>query len=671
MSTGKQPDSPQQQREAISALAKRHGLTVDLWYRDDGISGLESAKRPEFTRLLKDAADGKIGTILLWDIDRLSRFDSMEAASFIQPLRDKRVQLIAEKQGVIDLESFAGRVMFTLNQEGKNEFIRSLSANVARGQNSRLERGKMMILRPKYGWEKVFFDEKGVEQRRLKRGENWHCPDQWTTSLVWSRDQTEVDTVRYIFESYAAGMSPGAIRNKLNGDRVPGPSGNMWGRESIWDILTHPIFCGDFAWGRKCKSKFNEVSSGGVRSRVVGETRHKRKPPQDWIIIKDQFPPMVSRKLWERVQSLLKQNAKMRSPKRSTYHLTKLVYCGHCGAPMYGSSSRQSIGADCRYVCSSYQIRGLKACKSYSIQQTPLVKFLIGKIQEIVGIGENRKEVRKRIAEALEKRKKTTTKAGADQTRRLIDLESKIDRMKRRVADADDDLFAILQEQLRDLLATKKNLEATLKESDSPLPDSGELSVDEVMDALDTIDGNLQSADPARLFQVFHDLIERIDLHFGHTHRGKRDFYPLERGVLTLRATTFLDGSVVPSPLGIESGTRHSRLPGLSPEWTLRQGSNRSHANGFPGGEALQRSRGRDRDTALLCRGRRCPGPGRVSQQPRLVQPGMAVLLSTVCRGMAPVNSAGHRLEIAMAAEAGPEPAGGVIHDSGCGQRNT
>ena len=47
MSTDKQEDSPARQRRDIEEMAKRHGYQILAGYEDRGLTGTESANRPE------------------------------------------------------------------------------------------------------------------------------------------------------------------------------------------------------------------------------------------------------------------------------------------------------------------------------------------------------------------------------------------------------------------------------------------------------------------------------------------------------------------------------------------------------------------------------------------------------------------------------------------------
>jgi site-specific DNA recombinase len=79
MSTDKQEDSPARQRRDIEALAERMGYRILSWYEDHGLTGTESANRPEFRRLLENAKGGKFKAVLISEQSRMSREDVFDA----------------------------------------------------------------------------------------------------------------------------------------------------------------------------------------------------------------------------------------------------------------------------------------------------------------------------------------------------------------------------------------------------------------------------------------------------------------------------------------------------------------------------------------------------------------------------------------------------------------
>jgi len=134
MSSDKQEKSIAEQREAVVAYAKAHGYRIVREYIDEGVSGDKTSKRKDFQRMHHDACNGRdFEVILCWNQDRFGRFDSVEAGYWIHPLRQAGVRLATVSDGLVDWNSFSGRVVNMLHTEGKHQFLRDLSANVTRG----------------------------------------------------------------------------------------------------------------------------------------------------------------------------------------------------------------------------------------------------------------------------------------------------------------------------------------------------------------------------------------------------------------------------------------------------------------------------------------------------------------------------------------------------------
>lgn len=195
MSSAKQETSPAQQRNEIIGLAKRKGFEIVAWYIDEGISGDEIEKRPDFRRMLQDGQDGQFDVILCLDQDRFGRFDSLKAGYVIEPLRMRGVRLVTVTQGDIDWNDFAGRMMYAIQQEGKNQFLHSLSQNVLRGRMQQAREGYGISAAP-YGYDRVFYDQAGNLVHRVPGGEKFSKPKNWKASIDIGERTEEVETVK-------------------------------------------------------------------------------------------------------------------------------------------------------------------------------------------------------------------------------------------------------------------------------------------------------------------------------------------------------------------------------------------------------------------------------------------------------------------------------------------
>jgi site-specific DNA recombinase len=373
MSSKKQDASPEQQREEILKLADRLGYQIVRWYYDPGITGDDTRKRKEFRHMILDAEEVRdFAAILCWDQDRFGRFDSIEAGRWIAPLRDNGVWLVTVGQGTIDWNTFQGRITYGVQQEGKHQFLIDLSKNVSRGRLASARKGKL-IVRPAYGYDRVFFDEAGKLVRRVAYREKFTKPEGWTVNLVPAADQIEGDTVRWIFETYeSTDCSLRWLVSELNRRKVPTRRGKAWSPASVRYILTHRLYIGDYVFGRKRSGKYHQTTDEGEIG--APEPKRYRRPV---IIIENHHPALVDKETFFAVQAKMagRGDAKVK-PRGSIYLLTGgLLRCGHCGRPMCSKPSGRHDGIRYYYCpgsnsgqCKCYTIRG-ERIEDYILEQ--------------------------------------------------------------------------------------------------------------------------------------------------------------------------------------------------------------------------------------------------------------------------------------------------------------
>lgn len=111
VSTDKQ--TTENQLIELRAVAERHGWIIVDEYIDQGISGAKGrGQRPQFDRLLKDAARRRFDLIASWSVDRLGR-SLQDLVGFLSEIHAKKVDLYLHVQGM-DTTTPAGKALFQM-----------------------------------------------------------------------------------------------------------------------------------------------------------------------------------------------------------------------------------------------------------------------------------------------------------------------------------------------------------------------------------------------------------------------------------------------------------------------------------------------------------------------------------------------------------------------------
>ena len=149
---------------------------------------------------------------------------------------------------------------------------------------------------------------------------------------------------------------------------------------------------------------------GNMVQGKVGTVSYKnnkcvRKEQEEWIRAENTHEPIISRELWNRVQSLLAKNVKSRQLKDGgTAHLfSSLLYCADCGYKMRGQVERKdrpdgTVYRRNYYTCGNYARSGKLACTIHSISESVLTSLVTEHIRKHALLVEQNEE---RIIETI------------------------------------------------------------------------------------------------------------------------------------------------------------------------------------------------------------------------------------------------------------------------------
>jgi site-specific DNA recombinase len=516
MSSPQQETSPEQQRREIIELAKRKGYDIVCWYVDRGISGDEIEKRPDFRQMLQDAQDGQFDVILCWDQDRFGRFDSLKAGWVIEPLRMRGVRLVTVTQGEIDWNDFAGRMMYAIQQEGKNQFLHSLSQNVLRGLLQSAKDGYRVGTTP-YGYDRVFYDAAGNQVHRVRGGEKFSKPKNWKTKIEISENIEEVETVKYIFDRFAnTNASMRRICAELRQKGIRTRTGGEWGYQSLRVLLRNPAYIGTMIYGKSKQGRFNWVGNGTIGG-------------DEPLVFENAHPAIIDQKTFEEAQKkMADNNAPLRRSRDNDYVLSGLVVCGITGQHMWGRQT--TWGQKLRYY-TSYKLKSDGSDSCFSIRKDHFEEFVLGKMVELINQPELRDHIRKGVMKRFKRRKKNGPDLKKLQ-KQLADLDAKIERATERIllvdTDALDDAHRLLATWRNERRRVAVEIAEATKDASSDL----DAQVDAVMAQLANLKDAIDLADPTELKAALRATIQDITLYWGPGGPRKWRLY---RGVIRLR----------------------------------------------------------------------------------------------------------------------------------------
>ena len=271
-----------EQKERLEALCKFKGYKIYDYYTDAGISAKTGNHRPEFDRLITDAKNGKINTIISLKLDRLSR-----------SIYDwENLLKTSEKYG-FDLVC-ANDDINTTNANGKmiTRIMMSVSQNEIERTSERTKVGMAGAIKQGH--------IPGISPIGFKRDGKKLVPNPLTK-----------DTIIKIFNLYFEGNSYSTIANILNIEKELNK--DNWNDVKILRILSNELYKGDY---------------------VAGKTINKP------VYYENVVEPIVSKELWENCQVQKKKNQRnyMRT---QTYIFLQKLRCPKCNRVLAGGASHK------------------------------------------------------------------------------------------------------------------------------------------------------------------------------------------------------------------------------------------------------------------------------------------------------------------------------------------
>ena len=271
------------QAEACRRFIADHGWELADEYVDRGESA-RTADRPQLQAMLaRLAEDPSIEALVVHKLDRLAR-NLEDHAAVRAALRKAGVQLHSVTESLED--SASGKLVEGILASIAEFYSANLGQEIRKGMDQKAAQGGWPVRAP-FGYRNVRRDGPG------RRGESVLEPDAQAPLVVWA------------FERYSTGsLSLDALTEALAEKGLRNRLGNPLGKSAVHRMLRNPVYAGVVRW--------KGVERDGIH------------------------PPLVSRELFDRVQTVLDAHSSggERSWKHDHYLKGTLV-CAECGSRLY------------------------------------------------------------------------------------------------------------------------------------------------------------------------------------------------------------------------------------------------------------------------------------------------------------------------------------------------
>ena len=347
------------QKEILAKYAKEHGFTNIEFYVDDGFSGT-NFNRPDFQRMMADAEEGKISTVIVKDMSRFGRDYIMVGYYTEIYFSNLDIRFIAINDNVdsnIQTENDLTPFKNVFNEWYARDTSKKIRAVFKAKGNS----GKHLSTNPPFGYKKDPNDK-----------------DKWII------DEEAAATVRRIFQMYVDGYRISEIGHKLTEEKVETPILYYINRgiktnarseyPKIWDLMSIKYILSQTAYAGHTVNFQTAVKSYKTKKQI-------RLPKEDWIIYRNTQEPIIDEKTFETVQQMRKVK-RARTKYNEPNMFSGLLYCADCGNHLTIQRVARNRKMD-NFSCATYRKKKKGLCSCHRILVSDLETIVKNDLQKV------------------------------------------------------------------------------------------------------------------------------------------------------------------------------------------------------------------------------------------------------------------------------------------------
>jgi DNA invertase Pin-like site-specific DNA recombinase len=371
--------SIQDQRHDLYELCQNRGWKPIREYVDDGRSASKNdKKRVEFARMLADCEHADYRAVVVWDLSRLTRKDSVDAGKAAAVFKDNHILVVSRHEGEIDLNTETGRLIWNIHCESNNAFAMKVSGGTIRGRDGSLRRGNWPHGFVPYGYRRQYWEGAMLVKdmhRRDPAGKARH----WVTKIV--PDPDEAKFAEKVIRDFATrDISIRGLAIEMQRLGAPTFAGKPWSAGQIKDIIRCPAYYGSTAIGYSAGWKRSVATQKMKKgSKGKGYEAHAHSQPQAH---EGGCPAIIDRETWQQAYDRLeKQGKSHHAHAGKSSPLSGIIYCGHCGKSMVKNTKKGIT----RFVCATASKNSANpTCKQWTIQEADLLPILTTRLVEAV-----------------------------------------------------------------------------------------------------------------------------------------------------------------------------------------------------------------------------------------------------------------------------------------------
>lgn len=286
--------------KTLLELADKRNLSISNIYREV-VSGDTIASRPQMQRLLSDVEQGLYTGVLVMEVERLARGDTIDQGIVAQAFKFSNTKIITpiktyDPNNEYDEEYFEFGLFMS-----RREF-KTIKRRLNAGRLRSVADGNYVGSIAPYGYDRTRIDKR------------------YTLKI----NDTEAEVVKLIFEMFISGHPKNAIARHLNTLGYKSRTNKSWSISTIKDILINPVYIGKIKWD----------SRKNIKNVVNGKVKNSRPRASEYKLYDGIHEPIIDIDTWHKAQELNKQNLPRTSSTAMQNPLAGLIVCEKCGSFM-------------------------------------------------------------------------------------------------------------------------------------------------------------------------------------------------------------------------------------------------------------------------------------------------------------------------------------------------